>query len=108
MFSRHRSGGAPCSIIVAVVRKFVLLLPLIYVMPLLVSNKTMGVYLAEPVAGFAFYHPELLAASTNPTVAILCIIGGIITAIPLLVALAIGLSNVLNIGKKKNIKGEKK
>lgn len=44
------TGNAPCSIIVAVVRKFVLLLPLIYVMPLLVSNKTMGVYLAEPVA----------------------------------------------------------
>ena len=44
------TGNAPCSIIVAVVRKFVLLLPLIYVMPLLVSDKTMGVYLAEPVA----------------------------------------------------------
>ena len=44
------TGNAPCSIIVAVVRKFVLLFPLIYVMPLLVSDKTMGVYLAEPVA----------------------------------------------------------
>lgn len=44
------TGNAPCSIIVAVVRKFVLLLPLIYLMPLLVTNKTMGVYLAEPVA----------------------------------------------------------
>ena len=44
------SGGAPCSIIVAIVRKFVLLLPLIYLMPNLVSDKTMGVYMAEPVA----------------------------------------------------------
>lgn len=43
-------GNAPCSIIVAVVRKFVLLLPLIYIMPNFVANKTMGVYLAEPVA----------------------------------------------------------
>jgi len=43
-------GNAPCSIIVAVVRKFVLLLPLIYLMPNLVPDKTMGVYLAEPVA----------------------------------------------------------
>lgn len=43
-------GNAPCSIIVAVVRKFVLLIPLIYVMPLLIENKTYGVYLAEPVA----------------------------------------------------------
>ncbi len=45
-------GNAPCSIVVAVVRKFVLLLPLIYLMPGLVADKTMGVYLAEPVADF--------------------------------------------------------
>ena len=44
------TGNAICSIIVAVARKFVLLLPLIYLMPQLVQNKTMGVYLAEPVA----------------------------------------------------------
>lgn len=43
-------GNAPCSIIVAIVRKFVLLLPLIYLMPQFVSDKTMGVYFAEPVA----------------------------------------------------------
>ncbi len=43
-------GNAICSIIVAVVRKFVLLLPLIYLIPQIVSDKTMGVYLAEPVA----------------------------------------------------------
>ena len=43
-------GNAPCSIIVAVVRKFVLLLPLIYLMPQIITDKTMGVYTAEPVA----------------------------------------------------------
>ena len=43
-------GKAVNSIVVAVVRKFVLLLPLIYIIPQLVSNKTMGVYMAEPVA----------------------------------------------------------
>ncbi len=43
-------GNALCSIIVAVVRKFVLLLPLIYLVPQLVDDKTMGVYLAEPIA----------------------------------------------------------
>ena len=43
-------GNALCSIIVAVVRKFVLLLPLIYLVPQLVADKTMGVYLAEPIA----------------------------------------------------------
>lgn len=43
-------GNAPSSVIVAVVRKFVLLLPLIYIMPNLVSNSTFGVYMAEPIA----------------------------------------------------------
>ena len=43
-------GNAGCSIIVAVLRKFVLLIPFIYIIPNLVINKTMGVYLAEPIA----------------------------------------------------------
>ena len=43
-------GSAVSSITVAVVRKFVLLLPLIYLMPMLMSDKTMAVYTAEPVA----------------------------------------------------------
>ena len=40
-------GAAGCSIIVAVLRKFVLLLPLIYLMPCLMADKTMAVYTAE-------------------------------------------------------------
>ena len=43
-------GSALCSIIVAVLRKFVLLLPLIYLLPALLSDQTTAVYLAEPVA----------------------------------------------------------
>ncbi len=43
-------GKAVNSIVVAVVRKFVLLLPLIYIMPHVVSNPTAGVYMAEPIA----------------------------------------------------------
>lgn len=43
-------GNAPSSVIVAVVRKFVLLIPLIYIMPHIISDNTMGVYLAEPIA----------------------------------------------------------
>ena len=43
-------GNASSSVIVAVVRKFVLLLPLIYLMPNLVSDKNHGVYMAEPIA----------------------------------------------------------
>lgn len=43
-------GKALSSITVAVVRKFVILIPLIYIVPQFVENKTMGVYLAEPIA----------------------------------------------------------
>ncbi len=43
-------GKAVNSIVVAVVRKFVLLLPLIYIMPALFADKTKAVYMAEPVA----------------------------------------------------------
>jgi len=43
-------GKAANSIVVAVVRKFVLLLPLIYIMPSILANKTRAVYMAEPVA----------------------------------------------------------
>ena len=43
-------GSAVCSIIVAVLRKFVLLIPLIYILPQLFVDQTFAVYLAEPVA----------------------------------------------------------
>lgn len=49
-------GYAGSSVLVAVVRKFVLLLPLIYLVPHLVQDPTRGVYLAEPIA-------DLLAVS---------------------------------------------
>ena len=43
-------GKALSSVTVAVVRKFVLLLPLIYIVPQFMSDKTLGVYTAEPIA----------------------------------------------------------
>ena len=44
-------GNAKSSILVAVMRKFILLIPLIYIMPMVLSgDKTMAVYMAEPVA----------------------------------------------------------
>ena len=43
-------GKALSSITVAVVRKFVLLLPLIYIMPHVAGDPTRGVYMAEPIA----------------------------------------------------------
>jgi len=72
------TGNAPCSIIVAIVRKFVLLLPLIYLMPQLIENKTIGVYSAEPVADVIAvtftailftiqFRKSLKSLNTNPT-----------------------------------------
>lgn len=43
-------GKALSSIVVAVVRKFVLLIPLIYIMPAVLQDKTSAVYMAEPIA----------------------------------------------------------
>ena len=46
-------GKAKASIVVAVMRKFVLLIPLIYTLPLLFpADKTKAVYFAEPAADF--------------------------------------------------------
>ena len=46
-------GNAKASIMVAVMRKFILLLPLIYLLPnILPGDKAISVYMAEPVADF--------------------------------------------------------
>ena len=70
-------GNAPSSVIVAVVRKFVLLIPLIYIVPHLVQDPTFGVYLAEPIADvlavafttvlFFFQFRKALKAIESPT-----------------------------------------
>ena len=46
-------GNAKCSTFVAVLRKFILLIPLMYVLPhIWTSDQTMAVFLAEPIADF--------------------------------------------------------
>ena len=57
-------GKAKDSIIVAVMRKFILLIPLIYIMPAIFkANQTNAVYMAEPVADFiAVYFTAILFA----------------------------------------------
>ena len=46
-------GNAKASIVVAVIRKFVLMIPLIYILPeLMKGNETIAVYMAEPVSDF--------------------------------------------------------
>ena len=43
-------GNALSSVLVAVFRKFIMLLPLIYLLPMFISDKAFALYLAEPVA----------------------------------------------------------
>lgn len=45
-------GEALSSVLVAVVRKLVLLIPLIYIVPLFFTDKTIGVFIAEPIADY--------------------------------------------------------
>ena len=43
-------GNAKCSLFLALLRKIILLIPLIYILPQFISNQTNAVFLAEPVA----------------------------------------------------------
>ncbi len=45
-------GNAPISLFLALLRKVILLIPLIYILPLFIDNKTNAVFLAEPIADF--------------------------------------------------------
>ena len=45
-------GNAPISLFLALLRKVILLIPLIYIVPLFTENKCFGVFLAEPIADF--------------------------------------------------------
>ena len=43
-------GNAKTSLFLAVLRKIILLIPLIYILPMILTNKTNAVYMAEPIA----------------------------------------------------------
>lgn len=46
-------GQAKVSLLLALLRKIVLLIPLIFIMPLFLENKLLGVFIAEPIADIA-------------------------------------------------------
>ena len=56
--------NAPAAIFLTIWRKIILLIPLIFILPYFISNQTLGVFLAEPIAdtiavcttGPMFYH----------------------------------------------------
>ena len=51
-------GNAKCSLFLALLRKVILLIPLIYIMPCLMVDQTTAVFLAEPIA-------DILAVTTT-------------------------------------------
>ena len=53
-------GNAKSSIFLAILRKLILLIPLIYILPNFFENKVFAVYLAEPVA-------DIIAVTTTAT-----------------------------------------
>ena len=53
-------GNAKISIFLACFRKIIVLIPLIFILPLFISNQTFAVFLAEPIADF-------IAVSTTMT-----------------------------------------
>ena len=78
-----------------------------FILALLIIVPTLIAILLFSVAGFAYASPAMLDAATNPMIAVLCIIAGVIALLPLIIVIAIGLSNMLKIGKNKEDKGEK-
>ena len=53
-------GQAKISLLMACLRKLVLLIPLIFILPLVLSNQVLGVFVAEPVS-------DILAAGVTAT-----------------------------------------
>ena len=57
-------GNAKTSLFLAVLRKIILLIPLIYILPMIFTNKITAVYMAEPIA-------DLIAVSVTATMFII-------------------------------------
>ncbi len=77
-----------------------------FLIALLIIIPTLIAVLLFTVAALAYNNPVMLAAATNPTIATLCIVAGVITALPLLVAIIIGLTNLITSAKKKEQDGK--
>ena len=73
-----------------------------FLIALLVAIPTLIAILLFTIAGFAYNNPAMLAATSNPAIAILCIISGLIAALPLVVAVIIGLGRLFGFGKNKD------
>ena len=78
-----------------------------FLIALIIIIPTLIAVLLFTVVTLAYNNPAMLAAATNPSIAILCIISGVIAALPLLVAIIIGLANLITSTKKKKEQDDK-
>lgn len=78
-----------------------------YILALLIIVPTLIAILLFTVAGFAYHNPAMLSAESNPTIAVICVIAGVFASLPLIVAIAIGVSNILKIRKKTKVRKQK-
>ncbi len=72
-----------------------------FLIALLIIIPTLIAILLFTVAGFAYNSPAMLAAATNPAIVTLCIVAGVIATLPLLVAIIIGITNLITSTKSK-------
>ena len=79
-----------------------------FLIALLIAIPTLIGILLFAIAGFAYNNPAMLAAGANPVIAILCIIAGVVAAIPLIVVIIVELGRLTFSGKKKNHKNIEK
>jgi len=79
-----------------------------FLIALLIIISTLIDVLLFTVAALAYNNPAMLAAASNPAIAILCIISGVIAALPLVVAVIIGLGSLFGKAKKKENKNTEK
>ena len=72
-----------------------------FLIALLIIIPTLIAVLLFTVATLAYNNPAMLAAATNPAISTLCIVAGVIAALPLLVAIIIGITNLITSTKSK-------
>ena len=78
-----------------------------FLIALLIIIPTLIAVLLFTVAALAYNNPAMLAAVSNPTIAILCIVAGVIATLPLLAAIIVGLTNLITSTKKKKEQDDK-
>ena len=72
-----------------------------FLIALLIIIPTLIAVLLFTVATLAYNNPAMLAAATNPAISTLCIVAGVIAALPLLVDIIIGITNLITSTKSK-------